>query len=62
MKVGNLKPEDKNHTLLCLQCHSTYSANPSDYWDSAADRELSCCSSPLTLVRAYAVYEPVERT
>lgn len=75
MKYGQLPKPRPNRTfqdgiilltqqpiLRCSCCGAEYSANPGDYWNVPADKEIICgeCNLPMDLVMVRTVYEPVE--
>lgn len=40
----------EHSVLYCYRCHSTFSANASDYFMCSSDHVFMCCAEPLHLV------------
>lgn len=49
--VADLPRELHGEFLICLECHSEYSAQRGDYFAADPQTVMECCGEPMKLVR-----------
>jgi hypothetical protein len=58
--VARLKTLKTKASLICLKCHSEYSADAPDYWNIPDDYVFACCGVPNKLIEKVTIYREVK--